>query len=474
MKFFNDRGFWSNTVRLALPIALQNLLVSSYALVDTLMVGQLGDVALSAVGMAGQWNWLMNLFIFGVCSGSAVFFAQFWGSRDRDGIHKTFGVGFSATVLIALFFFFVGALFPEGVIRLFNQDPAVVEAGVSYLQIAAFSYLAAALNTLFCTLLRSTEEVRLPVFVSLITTVLNTLLDYALILGKFGFPRMGVEGAALATCISAWSGPVLLLICSVVRRNMLMVSPKAMFGFTGQDVRRFFQKAVPVIFNEGMWGLGTVLFQIIYANLGYEYYAAVTILRTFENIAFVFFVGLCDACSVMVGKSIGSGRIRRGVTDARRFTLLLPAVSVVLGWVIILCRRQLIGIFNLGGTITETTLQTAMTLLLIYGIHIGVRNVGYVQVVGIFRSGGETVKGVVYDLIALWGVSLPVTFLCAYVWKLPFPAVYWIMYLCEDWPKAILCLRYFRTLRWIKPVTREGVLGLEEYKTQPHKFFETE
>ncbi len=471
-KFFFDSAFWKVTLRLALPIAIQNLLTSSYVLVDTLMVGQLGDVALSSVGMAGQLNWLMNMIVFGVCSGASVFFAQFWGVADHKGIRKTYGISLNTTILISLLFLLVGFFGTEQVIRIFNRDAAVIANGSAYLKIACFSYPAAAVNMLFCTLLRSTEQVKLPMYVSVFTTFMNAVLDYALIFGAFGLPEMGIEGAALATVISAWSGPVLLLLVSFVHKNMLIAPVKELFSFSLSDTKEFFLRATPVMFNEGMWGMGTLLYNIIFSNMGYEYYAAVTILKTFENIAFVFFVGLCNACSVMVGKSIGAGKIRRGVTDSRRFSLLIPIFSLVLGMVIVVFRSRLVGIFNLNDTITQKTTESAMMILAMYGCHIAVKNIPYVQIVGIFRSGGDTVKGVKYDLICLWLVALPVTFISAYFLKLPFVVVYALMYVCEDYAKSIMCLRYFKSMKWIKPVTPEGIEGFAEYQKLKHGFFE--
>lgn len=472
--FFFDKAFWKVTLSLALPIAIQNMLTSSYVLIDTIMVGQLGDVALSAVGMAGQLNWLMNMLVFGICSGASVFFAQYWGIGDRTMIRKIYGIALSATIAISILFFLFGFFGTESVIRIFNRDNSVVLAGTQYLKIACFSYFAAAINMLFCTLLRSTEKVKLPMYVSVFTTFMNAILDYALIFGAFGLPKMGIEGAALATVISAWSGPVLLLIISMVKRNMMIAPLKELFGFSVDEVKAFFRRATPVILNEGMWGLGTILYNVIYSNMGYEYYAAVTILRTFENIAFVFFVGLCNASSVMVGKSIGAGKIKRGVTDARRFTLIMPIISIISGLLIVAFRTQLVGIFNLNGTITKKTFDAALTIIVLYGFHIAIRNIPYIQIVGVFRSGGDTKKGVKYDLICLWMIALPVTFISAYYLKLPFPVVYALMYICEDYIKSILCLKYFKSMKWIKPVTPEGITGLSEYQKIKHPFFESE
>lgn len=473
-KFFFDGTFWKAALRLALPIAMQNMLTSSYVLVDTLMVGQLGDVALSSVGMAGQLNWLMNMIVFGVCSGASVFFAQYWGIDDNRGIRKIYGISLSATIFISALFLMIGFVGTEQVIRIFNRDAAVVLNGSAYLKIACFSYPAAAVNLLFCTLLRSTEQVKLPMLVSFFTTMMNAVLDYFLIFGAFGLPAMGIEGAALATVISAWSGPILLFLLSLIKKNMLIAPIREMFGFSWAEVKEFFLRATPVMLNEGMWGLGTLLYNIIFSNMGYEYYAAVTILKTFENIAFVFFVGLCNACSVMVGKSIGSGKIKRGVSDARRFAVVIPVVSFVLGMLIVVFRCQLVGVFNLNDNITAKTFDAAAMILAIYGCHIGIRNIPYVQIVGIFRSGGDTAKGVKYDLVCLWLIALPVTFVSAYFLKLPFAVVYALMYVCEDYVKAFLCLKHFRSMNWIKPVTDEGIRGFAEYCKQKHPFLEAE
>ncbi|MBE7042940.1 MAG: MATE family efflux transporter [Ruminococcaceae bacterium] len=473
-KFFFDSAFWKVTLRLALPIAIQNMLTSSYVLVDTLMVGQLGDVALSSVGMAGQLNWLMNMLIFGVCSAASVFFAQYWGVDDNKGIRKIYGISLNTSIIVSLLFLLLGFFATAPVIRIFNQDISVIATGSAYLKIACFSYPAAAINMLFCTLLRSTEEVKLPMYVSVFTTLMNAIMDYALIFGAFGLPKMGIEGAALATVISAWSGPILLFIVSFFRKNMLVAPLKELLGFSISDIKEFFLRATPVILNEGMWGLGTILYNIIFSNMGYEYFAAVTILRTFENIAFVFFVGLCNACSVMIGKSIGAGKIRRGVSDARRFCVIIPVISFVLGMVIVLFREQLVGIFNLNDNITQKTIEAATMILVLYGCHIAVRNIPYVTIVGIFRSGGDTSKGVKYDLICLWLISLPVTFFGAYFLELPFVVVYALMYICEDYIKSYLCLRHLKSLNWIKPVTIEGTEGIALYRKQKHRFFETE
>lgn len=462
-KYFGDMGFWRIALKLAFPVAMQNLLTSSFILVDTIMVGQLGDLSLSAVGMAGQFGWFLNMITFGMCSGAAVFISQYWGAKDTAGIRRTYGIAVVSVCLISALFFVIGLLFPEGVVRIFNREPDVVEAGAAYLRIACWSYLATGVNMVFCIVLRSTENVKLPMYVSLVTTVLNAFMDYGLIFGAFGMPEMGIRGAALATVISAWAGPVLILAISAIQRNMLISPIKELFGFNRRSIAQYYEKATPVIINETLWGLGTLLFSVIFANLGYQYYAAVTIFRTFDNIAFVFFIGLCSASSIMVGKNVGAGHIKRAVEDSRRFVLFVSLCSVLTGVLIIIFRFQLASVFNLSGSITQETLKLTASLLLVYGIELPMRNLPYILIVGTFRPGGDTKIGMKLDLLSLWLCSVPLTTLAAFVFKLPFIAVFAIMYIAEDYLKVILCVKYYFTYNWLRPVTEQGIKGLEEF-----------
>ncbi|MBP1544862.1 MAG: MATE family efflux transporter, partial [Oscillospiraceae bacterium] len=465
-KYVGDRNFWRVTLRLALPIAFQNMLTSSFSLVDTLMVSMLGDISLAATGMAGQWSWLLNIFLFGVSSGAAIFISQYFGVDDRKGIHRTSGIALFSGFLLGALFMAAACFFPSLVMRIFGDEEAVIAEGVAYLRIAGFSYFAVVISGVWSSVLRSTAQVRLPMYVALITTFENAGLNYLLIFGGFGIPALGIRGAALATVISSWTGALLLLVLSLRKGNILYAPFREIFRFTKESLLLFYRKALPVMFNESLWGLGTFCFNAIFGALGYENYEAVTIVRTFENIAFAFFVGLCNACCVMVGKSVGAGKIERSFQDARRFAVLIPLVGVGLGCLIIPFRSVLVSVFNLSGNISASVLHTAEWLLVVYGLEVALRNVPYIQIVGVFRSGGDTVTGVFYDMICLYGISLPATLIAAFWLKLPFPAVFAVMYVCEDVIKSILCIRHFRSAKWLRPVTPEGKEGLALWKRE--------
>ncbi len=456
-----DKGFWKVTLSLAIPIALQNMLAASFSLVDTLMVSQLGGTQLSATGMAGQWSWLFGMVLFGISSGAAVFVSQYWGDKNIKGIHRSVGISVSFGLLLSLLFFALALLIPEKIIWIFNKDPSVIETGATYLRFACFSYPAIALTNILGSVLRSAEHPKLPMAVSGISAVLNIILNYVLI-----FPAgLGVKGAAIATAISAWAGPILLIGFSILTKNILRAPLRNFLDFNGKTVSAFFKKALPVIVNETMWGMGTVAYQMIFSNMGSEEYAAVTIVKTFENFAFCFFLGLCNACCVLVGKSIGAGDIREAVRDSKRFVAIFPVVSLAVGAVFILLRAPLVSVFNMGENISLYSIETAQSILVIYSLWNIVRNIPYLTVVGIFRPGGDTVMGMVTELAVLWLFSVPLTFVAANIFHLPFLTVYLIMYLCEDIPKSIIFLLYYRSGKWIRPVTEAGQRGLEQFKS---------
>ena len=257
---------------------------------------------------------------------------------------------------------------------------------------------------------------------------------------------------------------MLILLFSVFEKNILIGPVRELFAFSWKQLGEFCTRALPVMSNEGLWALGMLTLNRIYANMGYEYYAGMTIFKTFSELAFAFFVGLGGACVIMVGKSIGQGKIRRGVADARRFSVLVPLMGLIVGLAMIAARHPLVSLFAAGDNLSATTISTAYAVTIFCSLEYCFRNISYVQVVGVFRSGGDTLTGMLFDLGSLWCVSIPLTLLAARVLQLPFIGVVIFAYLGEDIPKSILCLFHFKRMRWIRPVTEEGRAGLRDYQ----------
>ncbi|MBQ1955336.1 MAG: MATE family efflux transporter [Clostridia bacterium] len=461
-KIFFDRGFWRSAITLGLPVALQNLLMSSLALVDTLMISQLGDIPLSSVGMAGQLSWMMQLVLFGLMSGASIFFSQYWGIKDIKGIRKVYGILLTFVLAVSAVFVLIGFFFPETVISVFNKDPKVIETGAAYLRIAVFSYPAVALTGIFSSLLRSTESVRLPMWSSFVSSALNAVLNWCLIYGKLGFEPMNVRGAAIATVISSWVGVIVCFGISLIKKNLVISPLKEVFAYTKEDLADFFKVSTPVIINESMWGLGTVCYNIVFSRMGYEYYAAVSIFRTMDGIMFTFFVGLCNACCVMVGKDIGAGRIEEARLTAKRYTFIVPALSLLTGIAVLILRNPVVSLFSMTDSLSETVRSSAAVIIGIYGIEYVMRNIPYIQIVGIFRPAGDSAIGMKLDLLCVWAIALPLTIIAAFVLKLPFWAVFMVMIFTEDSVKVPLCLRRYRSGKWIRPITEEGKAGLSK------------
>ena len=443
--------FWKTLISLAVPIILQQLLISCLAIVDNIMVGRLGDIAVAAVGQSAQVAQLVNLFFVGICSGGAVFAAQYWGAKDQKGIRRTYGLVMLLCGSIAVLCAVLVGTFPKQVLSLYTNSPAIIEQGAQYLRIAAFSYIGIGLNFGFCTILRSVEQVRLPVISNVIAVSVNVLFNWLLIFGKGGFPALGIRGAAIATVISSCINPLFIFTVSFFKRNILRCPLHKLFCFGKGFVGQFFAMALPAFINESMWALGTAGTNMVYGRMGESNVAALTINNTVQNLAFVALIGLCNACAVMIGKRIGEGKIDEVKEYSKRFLLLTPLVSLGLGLLIIALRTPILSCFSLSAEASSV----AFTLLLIFSLESTLRNIPYITIVGVFRPGGNTRIGMLFDGVCLWGISLPITALLGLVFHVDFTTVYLVMLLAEDIPKVCMILPYFFKFKWIHSVTEK-------------------
>lgn len=456
MKGFFDRTFWMAVLPLAVPIALQNLLMTSFRLVDTMMVGRLGDLSIAAVGLAGWASFLVELFAFGMSSGAAVFIAQYHGANNREGILKAYGMMLLFMVPMGLLFTVGVAIYPEFVMKLFTGDAALIAEGARYLRFACVSYVSISVNLAFSTLLRCTEQVKIPMWTSGFSAALNALLNYTFIFGVFGLPAMGVVGAGLATAISSLVNPVLMFIISAMKKNILLAPLKRVFALKG-FFKEFWSRALSVLLNEVFWSFAIIGVNMVLGRMGTDNYAALTVERTIEGLVFVFFVGICNACNILVGKSIGAGDIEQGKQYAHRFLAFTPLLGSICGLLILGLRHPLIGLFDLSSAAS----QTAKTLLLIFAIDVCVRFIPYVEVVGIFRAGGDTRVGLLTDVVSHYVFILPAVIVAGLVLKLSFLATYIVMLAVDDVSKLVITIPYFHSMRWIKPIRQQPAAGMD-------------
>ena len=443
-----EKSFWRALLPLALPIALQNLLMTSFRLVDTLMIGRLGDVSIAAVGLAGQVSFLVELIGFGLSSGSAVFIAQYHGAGNLDGIRRTFGATILFGLPAGLLATAAALLFPEEIMGLLTNEQPLIEEGARYLRYACFSYAALTVYQSLCTTLRSTEQVRLPLISSSICAAANAALNYLFIFGGLGIAPMGVAGAGLATAITSILNPAIILAVSFVQKNILIAPLKKLLALRGFFLT-YWKRVLPVLINELLWSLSIVGLNMVFGRMGTENYAALTVMRTIENIVFVFFVGICNACNILVGKHIGAGEIELGKRYAKRFLCLVPVFGVVLGTLVVLLRTPVLSLFD----ISEAARSMASAMLIVYAVDVSIRNIPYLCVVGIFRAGGDTRTGLIGDVSVQYFLVLPTVILCGLVLKLPFFWTFVISLIVDDAGKLAVYLPRFLSMKWIQPVT---------------------
>lgn len=439
-------------MRLAIPISLQNLLMSSMHLVDSAMIMGMGDNAAAAVGMAGRWFFMFNIMLFGIASGASILMAQYWGVRDVRNIKRAYGLGLANAGIVVLLAMGAMLAWPMGMMRVFaGNDPAIVQLGADYMRIASFGCLAAAINTMVTSVLRNTENVRLPLYTSIFSICANTVLNYVLIYGKFGFPMLGVQGAATATIVSQFLQMALLLIACYATKNLAAAKPKELFNWDRLFVAKFYKVAVWVLINEAIWSIGSNLYSVVLGRQGASNYAAYTLFSSIDGMIFSLFMGFGNACVVMVGKAVGRGDNEEAWLNGKRFYWLAVVIAAVLGLVLIAIRVPLINLMNPPNP--ETALM-AQRLLLLSGVMAVFRLIPYVLVVGIFRSGGSPKLSALVDLLPMFLVGLPLAFLGGFVWKLPFIWVFSAVYV-EEIAKVIMGTIIFLKKGWMHRLTSD-------------------
>jgi len=443
-----DRRFYSDLVRIALPIAMQNMVASSVNMLDTVMVGRLGAAELAAVGLGNQIWFLLMLFLFGTSSGSGVCTAQFWGKRDIPGVRKTTGLSMTLGMGMGLFFMVLALAFPRFLIGLYSKDAAVIELGAHYLRRVAPSFPFAAASFAFSMGLRGVERVRLPLVATVISLFANGLLNYILIFGKFGAPALGVAGAAYATVISRIIESAIIYISAYARKLPPAGSLRELTAWRGGFLPRFMVVVMPVIVNEITWSLGITTYNAVMARIGTDAIAAYSVTNTVGQLAMVLFMGTANASAVMIGNRIGAGDRDRAFAWARRFAIMAPVIGVVVGALLVPASLALPWLFAIG----PEPLRQVRLMLFALGMVFPFKVFNLHVLIGICRSGGDTRFGAFFDIFGIWAIGVPLAFIGAFVLKLE-PWMVFAMLSTEEIAKCGFGLWRLVTKRWLNDVT---------------------
>ncbi len=450
--------FFKAVIAIALPIAFQNLLSTTASMVDTIMIGSQGELSVAAVGICSQISSLFFSCYFGFASGALLFFSQYWGAGDERGINRTFGLSFLFMLAVSLLFSGVTVCRPELVLGVYTDKPAIIAAGAPYLRIVGFSYPLQVIAILISFLMRSTGRVKPPLVCSCVGLVVNFSLNWTLIYGHFGMPKMGAAGAAVGTLASAAVN--LLLLCLFLWRGqgMLRLRLRDLLDWKGGFAGTYLGKCFPILCNELLYGVGQMLINIVIGHQSESAIAAMAAFRVLEGFVFAFFGGLADASSVLVGKEIGAGNHMTGYQYMKKFALLCPAITFTICLIGVSLNQPLLSLFGLG----EEALYYGKYMLLIYLAAGTIRTCNYLMN-SCYRAGGEAVFGTVLEITCLFTISVPATWIAGMVLHLPFLAVFAFLY-TDELIRLVFELWYTRSGKWVKPVTEAGLSALPAFR----------
>lgn len=439
-----SKGFYSSLVAIAIPISLQALLQNFVNMLDTIMIGRLGSVEIAAVGLGNQIFFILNMILFGITSGGGVFIAQFWGKKDLAGIRKSLGLMTLIAFVVSFIFTIVCLLIPNQLIRLYSPDPQVIQVGGAYLRFVCLSYVPTAISFSITLALRSTERVKLPLVCTSISLFTNLIANYLLIF----VAGLGVIGAAIATVISRIIELVILATWSYSHKYEICGKLKELLGFNRYFIVKFLKIAFPVIINETFWGLGTSVYNAIFAHAGTNAFTAYSITGTISQLTWVFCMGFGNGIGVLIGKRIGEKKIDEAKTYAKRSMWFMPLIGAFVGVFLVPLSKLLPVFFNVDQEIIKTATAILMILIFVYPFNSFCMN----WIVGVCRAGGDTVFSAVAEIVVLWCVAIPLGYVAAFVLHLPAPMIY-LFFCSESIVKAIIGAIRVLSGKWLHEVT---------------------
>lgn len=429
---------------IAIPLILQYLFQSSVGALDEIMIGQLGSIEIAAVGLGGQIQFLLQTILFGVGCGGSIFIAQYWGKNDIKGIHRTLGITLTFTLALSALFTIVAVAIPEQLVGLYSADPLVIKYGAQYLRITAFCYIPVSLSFSFALALHSTEQVKLPLYTTIISLSINAVLNYIFIF----ILELGVQGAAVATVIGELVEFFILFSVSYHKKLPIAGRIKDFLSFTRFDMKKYLQVAFPVILNDLLWSVGISLQNLIMARTSTNAIVAYNIAGTIATFTWVFFIGVADTAAIMIGKKIGEHDETGARNYANRFAWFMPLCAIGIGLLLIPLSRLLPIFFNIDTFILQQATFMLMILMCIYPI----KAFNMCMNIGVCRPGGDTVYAGVVDTAFLWLITLPLSAIIAFALKLD-PIFIYIAFMSEEILKGISNYVRLRSGKWLNHVT---------------------
>ena len=449
-KWKNDR-FYSQIVKLLLPIVFQNLLSAAVSSADVVMLNYVGQSSISAVSLAAQYASILFMVYYGLGTGATILCAQYFGKGDLRAIEIVEGIALRFSISISVL---AAAMFAPGLMmKLFTNDPELIAIGASYLRLVSVSYLCWGITEVYLSVLRSVGRVVISTALNTLAFTLNIILNAVFIFGLFGAPRLGAPGVAIATSLSRLTE---LAACLVVSSKSKDVKLRIRFLFLKNKLlfSDFVRLSLPALGNDISWGLAFSMYSVILGHLGTDVVAANSFVVVVRNFGTILCFGVASAGGILLGNLIGENRMEEASEGARKL-MKLTILTGFLGGLIILAATPLVLTY---ADLTPQSMHYLKYMLLINTYYVMGIAVNSMLITGIFRAGGDSRFGFLCDTIDMWGYAVPLGFLSAFLLRLPVMWVYFL--LCTDefvkWPWVI---RHYRSGRWLNNITRDGLFS---------------
>ena len=451
-----EQTFSRKLVSLIIPITLQNFMFALVPISDAVMLVALDQDAMSAVSLATQVTFVLNLFLFGIAAGTNMFAAQYWGKGDRKSIEKLFGYSVLLTLPVSFIFFLMAIVLPSGLMSVYTNVPAIIDNGVSYLRIVSFSYILTSLAWVFEAVLKNTGFVRESTAISISMVIINILLNGVFIFGLFGLPRMGAAGAALATTLSSLEG-FLGSAWLILRKGSVKLRLKYILHPDGPIRKAFSKYSSPFMANQLLWGVGFTMISVVIGHLGADATAANAIVAVVKDLVSCFCYALGSGGAIVVGNELGAGRLEQGRRYGNKITNLTIISGAILGVLVALSTPIVLKLVNL----TPQASEYLKYMLWMCSYYILGRSINSTTIGGIFAAGGDTKFGFICDTITMWVFIVPAGFLAAFYFNLPVLAVYFILNLDEMIKLPVVFIHY-KKYKWVKNLVSDKDLSYRE------------
>ncbi len=445
------KQFLLYALKLAFPIMIQNLISTLVNSADTIMLGYVSQTAMAASSLANQYTFVLFCFYYGLGIGTSVLCAQYFGKGDKQTVERIIGLAARVAILISLLFFVFSFFAPEAIMKIFTDSPQTIKEGAAYLKVLSFSFVFMGFSQVFVSALRSVGKIVFPSALYVVSLLVNVLMNAAFIFGLFGLPRLGVVGVALGT-VSARAVEVILCFVYSAAGKDIKFRLKNLFRRSGVLFKDFLKISAPSVVNDLMWGLAATTCTAILGHIGDDMVAANAVAVMVVNMGAIVCRGFSNATTIIVSQTLGENRMEDTKVYAKRMLWLTVIVSLLGCCVILAIRPFMVQFYR--DKLTETAIYYLGIIMIMTTWRLVGEGINTCLICGCFRGGGDAKFGMVVDTVFMWGVSVPLMAIAAYVLKLPPVWVYFVMTLDEFEKMPVVFAHYFK-FKWMKNITRD-------------------